>query len=224
MDHQDVSHSLKSGGILSSAVTKMASVDFVIQDLQSLVSQQYATGVDEEERSSQRDLCSLLGMKVSFTDQEYIYRGCGMILRQGGISQHHDEKLHNIYDSKTEQVYSTAHLDRESLDVGRFLTEKCIAKEHLFECTSVNKPNVDSFKGPASLLQKASTTKSTTIKRTVTKLEKKKKSENDLLEEKRMRRVNREKKRVECVESKMNAARLLSYLMAQMLLYQKLIV
>ena len=203
MDHQDVSRSFRSSATLSSVIPKMSNVDFLVQELQSIVRQEQLIDRDQDEGSA-RSQSDLLSINLSTNDQSYIYRAAAMILRQGGISHVVDTKLRNIYD-KNDKVFSSALLDRESLDVGTFLIKKCIAKEQLFGCVPSSKPEIGDFIGPSSLLKRAAATKSTTIKRTSTKLEKEKKSSNDLQEERRIRKVNRDKKRVESLGARMNA-------------------
>ena len=203
MDHQDVSRSFRSGGTLSSVVPKMANVDF-LQELKTLVTQQEATEEKQPKKIS-KSKEELLGLSLSSTDLAYINCAAALILRQGGISSAADDRLRNIYVDNSNEMFSLALLDRESIDVGKFLVQRCISMNHFFGCSSAKLPNIANFKGPKSLLHKAATMKGVTLKRTSLKLEKEKKSTIDIDDEKRVRKINKEKKRVDCLGSKMNA-------------------
>ena len=175
-----------------------------MHELQSLA-QQTSEITPSHGTATEKMLADLLGLKISRTDLAYIYRGAAMILRQGSISLKTDEKLRNVYNSNAEQVYSSYHLDRDSINVGKYLIAKCVAKEKLFGHQDSMMPAPTDFGKSSPLMQKAEKTKSVTIKRTSMKLEKEKKSKVLLDEEKRKRKITREKKRVEMLGARMNA-------------------
>ena len=202
MDHQDVTRSFRSGSSLTSIVPKMANVDFLVQELQSLVEQQDS---HEESTTEIKTLSERLGLEVSATDLVYIYRAAALIMRRGGVSHITNQSLKNIYDENPHSLVATSILDRESLGVGRFLINRCLVKFNLFGATKDNSPRIADFQGTSALKHKAATTKGITIKRTTIKPGKESKSQRVVEEEKRMQKVNREKKTVEHLGSRMNA-------------------
>ena len=116
-----------------------------------------------------------------------------------------DSKLRNIYNTKSNEEFSTAWLDRESIPIGHYLIKRCLAKENMFGYTMDDVPSANEVMGPKLLVQKAVSSKGTTIKRTAIKLEKAKKSEEHIDQEKRTKKGEREKKEIDRINSKMNA-------------------
>jgi hypothetical protein len=162
--------------------------------------------VTENKRKTVQDQ---LSFGLTKTDLAYIYRGASVIIKEGAITQKKDHKLRNIYDSKSDQEFSTALLDRDSKEIGVYLLKRCLAKQSLFGSSDRKMPDISQFQGSAPLLHKAASSKGTTIKRTSVKLEKKQKSEDHIQNEKRLKKSARDVKEVERMNSKMNACQAL---------------
>jgi hypothetical protein len=99
------------------------------------------------------------------------------------------------------------HLDAPSVDVGKFLIYRYLAKEGMFGLSQEDVPTIQS--GPNDLVLRAKRGKSVTMKKITTRTTVARKSERELKEENRKKKVASQIKKINSMSSEANAAQAL---------------
>ncbi|CAG2191608.1 unnamed protein product [Mytilus edulis] len=102
-------------------------------------------------------------------------------------------------------MLSSALLDTTTSDIGRYLIQKFVASESLFGCTKDDLPKVEEILGPKPLVDRVKKSKGTVICRTKFKQALLDKTEKDIAEEKRVKKVTKLTKNLDHLSSTMNA-------------------
>ena len=196
MDHKDVIKAFRSGSSLDAVIPRMSIVDS-LDTVKDNIDQECSPIATEENQKS------LLGLDLSDTDYTYIMRVATLVIRRGGLSTVPSDVVENVY-TQSKATLPLSVLDKNTSDVGNYLLKKYIANQHLFSVSRNDLPSVMELNGPSELLNRVRLSKGVTIKRVTKTKRQVMTSERGIKEEKRMKLVAKEKKRIDCLSSEMN--------------------
>ena len=196
MDHLDVLKGFRSGSTVSSVSVRMSLIDSLNQTVQK---KEASKSILDDDK---------LGWKINEVDESHIYPTAGLILRRKGISLEESNVPINVYTQKPVML-PTSILDECSLDVGKFLVMRFMAKERLFDITEKDIPSDSSINAPQELISRAKRSRGITLRRTLKSKVKQAKTDKEMKEEKRKKIVEKETKVLDSLSSANNACQAL---------------
>ena len=197
MDHLDVLKGFPSGSTVSSVSVRMSLIDSLNQSAH--------TGKESQKPVLDDDK---LGWEINDVDESHVFPTAGLILRRKGISLEECNTPINVYTQKP-IILPTSILDECSLDVGKFLLMRYMAKERLFNITEKDIPSNSSINAPQELVSRAKRSKGITLRRTLKSKLKPSKTDKEMKEEKRKKTVEKETKVLDSLSSANNACQAL---------------
>ena len=196
MDHLDALKGFRSGSTISSVSVRMSLIDSLNQSVHKKDLEKPM--VDDDK----------LGWEINEVDESHIYPTAGLILRRKGISLEENSIPINVYTHKP-VVLPTSILDECSLDVGKYLLMRYMARERLFNITEKDIPSNTDMNAPQELISRAKRSKGVTLRRTLKSKVQPVKTEKEIKEEKRKKVVEKETKVIDSMSSENNACQAL---------------
>ncbi|CAC5385091.1 unnamed protein product [Mytilus coruscus] len=141
---------------------------------------------------------------IKNTDLKHVIPTAELILRRNGLETDVNIIPYNVY-AKKNTMLSSALLGTTTSDIGRYLIQKFVASESLFGCSKEDLPKVEEIIGPKPLVDRVKKSKGTVICRTKFKQAFLDKTEKDIAEEKRVKKVTKLTKNLDHLSSTMNA-------------------
>ena len=188
LEHQDAMKGFRTGSTMVSVMRRLALID----------------SLTESSPQSRQSGPDNLGWTINDTDIKHIIRGSSLILRKGGVTTEPGLYPHNVYLPK-KTILPQAILDKLSEEVGVYKIYKYLQKEELFGVTKSDIPDLNSIECPKDLLLKAKQSKGITMRRVCAKkISVMQKTERQCKEEKRVKVVAAQTKKIDCLSSDMN--------------------
>ena len=197
LEHIDCMKGFRSGSTLNSVLKKMSLVDSLNE----------VHGI-RNPHPQKEDKVDTLGWTITTKDMDFVLPTTSLILRQHGITFEECNQPHNVY-SKEKLVLSSAYLDKNCLDVGKYMMQKYAVKEDLYKLSTADLKDPKDLQGPKDIVTKAKNSKGTTLKRSSLKSSFIKKSERQVKEEKRKAVLARQMKKIDSFSSEMNTCQAL---------------
>lgn len=151
--HRDVTKCFRSGTNVSAVRARMALID-----LFNDVHKDYSVNTSADN----------LGWKITETDLKHKVPTAILIYKRGIVNLEECSVPFNMYESKSVAL-PTAILDCNSLQVGRFLLQKYVCVNKLFQYTSDDMPKLEDVCAPKPLIARLKTAKGVTMKRIANK-------------------------------------------------------
>lgn len=197
LDHIEALKSFRSGSNMNTVTSRMSMIDN-LNDTRAQTSRKKSATNDND----------CLGWGLTDVDEKHIIPTTSMILRQGGLSIHESHLPVNLY-SKVHVQLPPSILDAHSIGTGKYLILRYISQECMFGLTEADLPTIDDVSGAKELISRARRSKGVTIKRTVKSKKVDSKTERQIKEEHRQKKVAKQTKLADCFASDNNTCQAL---------------
>ena len=154
LDHLEALKGFRSGSNINSVTVRMSLID-------SLNEAQHQETVGTGHQDSDN-----LGWQLTQVDENHIFPTVGLILRRNGLSLEENNTPYNVY-SNSPVALPVSILDEYSRDTGKYLLQRYVCQQQMFNLTSKDIQTLDITNGSQELISRAKRSKGITIKRLV---------------------------------------------------------
>ena len=196
LDHLEALKGFRSGSNINSVTVRMSLID-------SLNEAQHQETVGTGHQDSDN-----LGWQLTQVDENHIFPTVGLILRRNGLSLEENNTPYNVY-SNSPVALPVSILDEYSRDTGKYLLQRYVCQQQMFNLTSKDIQTLDITNGPQELISRAKRSKGITIKRLVKSKIAVLKTEKQLKEEGRKKSLAKQIHLADCFSSENNTCQAL---------------